>query len=284
MSCRRSAWMNATASSQELPLNPLSDREREILQRIAKGVSNSEAARLLSLSKAIIRTVPRWMTRVRDDPARHRRLMDLFDQATVLPLSERQALLAAVRAGQPSLADELHLLLTHDATASGLFGSHGGRLQLALAGFNTRSSEDAGPDSLIGSELAERYRVDERLGAGGMGRVYRAFDRVEQRDVARAGPSSTAQAGGLRHRPPRRRRVRAPEQAEGKPLDPRCDLYSLGCLIYVLWAGQPPFTGTPLQRLRMRFDREAPHAPASLYRVPGPSGLGGPGRGRRRQA
>jgi tetratricopeptide (TPR) repeat protein len=63
----------------------------------------------------------------------------------------------------------------------------------------------------------------------------------------------------------------APEQVESKPLDPRCDLYSLGCLIYVLWAGQPPFTGTPLQRLRMRFDREAPplravapHAPARL--------------------
>ncbi|MCP3137960.1 response regulator [Pyxidicoccus xibeiensis] len=37
-------------------LKPLSDREREILQLIAKGVSNSEAARLLSLSKATIRT------------------------------------------------------------------------------------------------------------------------------------------------------------------------------------------------------------------------------------
>ncbi|WP_191262661.1 response regulator transcription factor [Comamonas sp. JC664] len=37
-------------------LKPLSDREREILQLIAKGVSNSEAARLLDLSKATIRT------------------------------------------------------------------------------------------------------------------------------------------------------------------------------------------------------------------------------------
>ncbi|WP_223646352.1 response regulator transcription factor [Corallococcus sp. EGB] len=44
------------ASSQEPLLKPLSDREREILQLIAKGVSNSEAARLLSLSKATIRT------------------------------------------------------------------------------------------------------------------------------------------------------------------------------------------------------------------------------------
>jgi len=43
-------------SQQEPVLKPLSDREREILQLIAKGVSNSEAAGLLSLSKATIRT------------------------------------------------------------------------------------------------------------------------------------------------------------------------------------------------------------------------------------
>ncbi|QAT85282.1 LuxR family DNA-binding response regulator [Corallococcus coralloides] len=44
------------SSAHEPLLKPLSDREREILQLIAKGVSNSEAARLLSLSKATIRT------------------------------------------------------------------------------------------------------------------------------------------------------------------------------------------------------------------------------------
>jgi DNA-binding NarL/FixJ family response regulator len=44
-------------SPQEEPaLRPLSERETEILQLIAKGVSNSEAARLLNLSKATIRT------------------------------------------------------------------------------------------------------------------------------------------------------------------------------------------------------------------------------------
>ncbi|HET9451411.1 MAG TPA: response regulator transcription factor [Aggregicoccus sp.] len=44
------------ALAEEQPLRPLSDREREILQLIAKGVSNSEAAQLLTLSKATIRT------------------------------------------------------------------------------------------------------------------------------------------------------------------------------------------------------------------------------------
>jgi len=42
--------------AQEPLLKPLSDRETEILQLIAKGVSNSEAARVLNLSKATIRT------------------------------------------------------------------------------------------------------------------------------------------------------------------------------------------------------------------------------------
>jgi DNA-binding NarL/FixJ family response regulator len=38
------------------PLRPLSERELEILQLIAKGVSNSEAAKLLKVSKATVRT------------------------------------------------------------------------------------------------------------------------------------------------------------------------------------------------------------------------------------
>jgi DNA-binding NarL/FixJ family response regulator len=45
-----------TPEPQEPPIKPLSDREKEILQLIAKGVSNSEAAKLLNLSKATIRT------------------------------------------------------------------------------------------------------------------------------------------------------------------------------------------------------------------------------------
>ncbi len=46
----------APSGASEPPHKPLSDRESEILQLIAKGVSNSEAAKLLDLSKATIRT------------------------------------------------------------------------------------------------------------------------------------------------------------------------------------------------------------------------------------
>lgn len=45
-----------SAAREEPAIKPLSEREKEILQLIAKGVSNSEAAKLLNLSKATIRT------------------------------------------------------------------------------------------------------------------------------------------------------------------------------------------------------------------------------------
>ncbi len=48
------------------------------------------------------------------------------------------------------------------------------------------------------------------------------------------------------------------EQGDRDRFDPRCDLYSFGCVMFQLWAGRPPFIGTFYQRLRARLDSEAP--------------------------
>ena len=55
----------------------------------------------------------------------------------------------------------------------------------------------------------------------------------------------------------------APEQVSGSEVTPAADLYSLGCVIYKLLAGCPPFTGSPA-RVLMRHIREDPTPPSRL--------------------
>lgn len=52
----------------------------------------------------------------------------------------------------------------------------------------------------------------------------------------------------------------APEQSEGKPVDPRTDLYSLGSVIYALLVGKPPFAGKSIAEVvhKVRFDTPIP--------------------------
>jgi len=67
----------------------------------------------------------------------------------------------------------------------------------------------------------------------------------------------------------------APEQAEGKDIDPRADVYSLGCVLYETLAGRPPFIGsTPVSVLYQQVhSRPAyirgfnPDVPRDLTRV-----------------
>ena len=67
----------------------------------------------------------------------------------------------------------------------------------------------------------------------------------------------------------------SPEQAEGKPLDPRSDLYSFGVTCYHMLAGRPPFDGetalaVAVQHVRnqpRRLENVRPDLPQGLCRV-----------------
>ena len=56
-------------------------------------------------------------------------------------------------------------------------------------------------------------------------------------------------------------RYMSPEQAQGKPLDPRTDLYSLGVILYQMVTGRPPFTDTDAVVVMARHIKSVPKRP-----------------------
>ena len=64
----------------------------------------------------------------------------------------------------------------------------------------------------------------------------------------------------------------APEQAEGKPADPRADIYAFGVILYEMVAGKRPFDGdTPLS-VAMKHKTEIPRPPRE-WNAQVPAGL-----------
>jgi serine/threonine-protein kinase len=56
----------------------------------------------------------------------------------------------------------------------------------------------------------------------------------------------------------------APEQAEGRPVTPHADLYSLGCVLFAMLAGRPPFKSKSLPEM-LQMQRQAPPPPVSRF-------------------
>ena len=64
----------------------------------------------------------------------------------------------------------------------------------------------------------------------------------------------------------------SPEQVEGKPLDPRTDIYSFGVTCYFMLSGQPPFRGNSAFEVALQHVRSKP-VPLSEVRPDLPPGL-----------
>lgn len=60
----------------------------------------------------------------------------------------------------------------------------------------------------------------------------------------------------------------APEQAQGLPLTPAVDVYALGCVLYELLTGAPPFEGDTPVTVALRHVQDEPVPPADLGEVP----------------
>jgi len=88
--------------------------------------------------------------------------------------------------------------------------------------------------------------------------------KVTDFGIARSGSSQMTEAGSIIGTA----QYLSPEQAQGKPVHPSSDLYSVGVVLYEMLTGQVPFTGDTALEIAMKHLNAVPEPP-SKERPPG---------------
>lgn len=134
-----------------------------------------------------------------------------------------------------------------------------------------------GDAATIGAQVARALAAAHKAGVthrdikpanillDGMGNA-KLLDFGIARSDDNTGPTRTADRIGTTH-------YMAPELALGAPADPRSDIYALGCVLYELLAGSPPFEGDTRAAI-VRQHATTPPAPLTHAAAGTPPALG----------
>jgi serine/threonine-protein kinase len=107
---------------------------------------------------------------------------------------------------------------------------------------------DLKPDNIYLARIEGHPRAVVKVLDFGIAKAFRNEGKIDQLET---------QAGTVFGTP----RYMSPEQAQGKALDPRSDLYSVGVLLYQLLTGRPPFVDDDAVVVMAKHIREKPDPP-----------------------
>ena len=116
-------------------------------------------------------------------PERFEKLRKTLLRAMDLPAARREAYVAEACSGDPELQAEVEAKLAHLGKTRAILKSAGLDEVIADAALTVPTRSAGEEVSRVGSVISH-YRIEKRLGAGGMGEVYLAHDRALDRRVA----------------------------------------------------------------------------------------------------